>query len=77
MCCVVLVFIFASVQESGTKCREVRGKPLDVARELAREGRIEEVVAIVDALAKRNTQLELLLAHLRLGRNKSERVSKE
>lgn len=77
MCSVILVRIFARVRTTGAKAREVRGKPLDVARELLREGKLDEVVAWVDALAKRNSQLELLVAALKARRNKAEGVSKE
>ena len=77
MCSVVLVRIFALVRSTGSNTRTVRGKPLDVARELVREGKLDEVVALVDALASRNSQLELLIASLRARRNKAEGVSKE
>ena len=38
MCSVILVRIFARVGKPASKTRTVRGKPLDVARELVREG---------------------------------------
>jgi hypothetical protein len=71
------VRIIALVQRSRAKVREVRGKPTDVARELLREGKLDEVAALVDALAARNSQLELLVAALKARRNKAEGVSKE
>jgi hypothetical protein len=71
------VRIIALVQRSRAKVREVRGKPTDVARELLREGKLDEVAALVDALVARNSQLELLVAALKARRNKAEGVSKE
>jgi len=73
----ILVRIIAHVQRSRAKVREVRGKPTDVARQLLREGKLDEVAALVDALAARNSQLELLVAALKARRNKAEGVSKE
>jgi transposase len=79
LCPVTLVRIFARVRTAGskTKPREVRGEPLDVARELVREGKLDAVVELVGALTKRNAQLEQLIAALRARRNKAEGVSKE
>ena len=77
MCSVILVRIFECVQTSGAKAREVRGKPLEVARELVAEGKLDEVIAIVAALVARNSLLERLVAALKARRNKAEGVSKE
>jgi len=77
LCSVILVRILECVQTSGAKAREVRGKPLDVARELVAEGKLDEVIAIVAALVARNSLLERLVAALKARRNKAEGVSKE
>ena len=51
---------------------------LDVVRELLAGHHDEDVLAVVEQLVSRNTELELLLAKVReQAKNKSERVSRE
>ncbi len=58
---------------AGTK--ELRGSVLDVLRVLLSEGRADAVVELVTQLVNHNRDLELLLAHVRMGKNTSERVA--
>lgn len=56
---------------------EVRGTVLDVLRELLLERRDAEIIELVMKLIARNAELELLLAKLRQGKHRPERVPLE
>ena len=55
--------------------KELRGSVLDVVRQLLASGHDAEVVALFTALVSRNSELELLLAKLRAGKNRGEHLS--
>jgi transposase len=55
--------------------KDLRGGVLDVLSDLLKGGRTDDVIALVTKLVSRNHELELLLARLRDGKNKGERVS--
>jgi transposase len=63
-------------KSTGAAPRERRGAVVDVVRELLASGRGEELVAVVEKLVARNSELELLLAKVR-DKNRRERVSSD
>jgi len=54
---------------------ELKGSVLEVVRALLASERDDDVIAVVAKLVERNKELELLLAKMRQGKNRSERTS--